>query len=156
VAEQWHCRSRTHDFEWEGELVAVWEVAHDPITDDFTTETPAREILRRWHRVIDDRFPDGVVPIYWFVESPGHAKFERLPFAAEDDGENFLTFYDWPTSVETGERLNWNTIPVADKLWRPGRANKGGFLQEATGWKPAIYQPHVYVPAILAAAGLSG
>jgi len=40
-------------------------------------------------------------------------------------------------------------LPVQDKLWRPGQAGKGGFIQEATGWKPAILQPFVYLQSLL-------
>ena len=51
----------------------------------------------------------------------------------------------------TGEELNWLTLPVVDKLWNRKRADKGGFIQEATGWKPAIFQPYVYLPSLMSA-----
>ena len=52
-----------------------------------------------------------------------------------------------------GERLNWLLLPVEDKLWNAKQANKGGFIQEATGWKPSILQPFVYLPALLKGTG---
>ena len=46
---------------------------------------------------------------------------------------------------EAGRQLNWLTLPVADKLWRPGRPDKGGFIHEMTGRKPAPLQPYLHV-----------
>ena len=63
--------------------------------------------------------------------------------------DNFLTYYTWPISSLTGEPLNWLTLPVVDKLWNDGRADKGGFIQEATRWKPAVLQPFLYLPGLL-------
>ncbi|OIP26010.1 MAG: hypothetical protein AUK00_05490 [Dehalococcoidia bacterium CG2_30_46_9] len=75
-------------------------------------------------------------------------QFQHLPGMFRDD---FLTHFTWPIHSVTGERLNWLTLPVVDKLWNPKRANKGGFIQEVTGWKPAILQPYVYLPALSSA-----
>ena len=68
--------------------------------------------------------------------------------------ENFLSFYGWPAHSATGEQLNWLTLPVLDKRWNAKRADKGGFIQEATGWKPSILQPFVYLPGLAKASGL--
>jgi hypothetical protein len=32
-------------------------------------------------------------------------------------------------------------------------AMEGGFIQEATGWKPSALQPHVYLPTLLHSIG---
>ena len=69
------------------------------------------------------------------------------------DDKDFLSHYTWPEDPKTGDRLNWLTIPVADRHWTAGHANKGGFIQEATGWKPSILQPSLYLPGLLKAAG---
>lgn len=151
----WHIRSREHAFEWDGELIAYWEVALDPISDEYTpAEMPARDLLAQWARQVKKAHSEGLIPIHWFVESPGHAKFERMPFQyphAPDDAraENFLTFFTWPQDAKTGAPLNWLTLPVVDKRWSNRRADKGGFIQEATGWKPSILQPFVYLPTLL-------
>jgi len=137
--------------------VTIWEVKLDPISDSFDPEEiDADSLLRRWAKRVGPEHPDGLVPIYWFVDSPGHSKFERMPFQAHHQlptGEvipDFLSCYTWPENPNTGERLNWLSLPVEDKLWRKGRADKGGFIQEATGWKPSLLQPFVYLPALLA------
>lgn len=39
------------------------------------------------------------------------------------------------SEAKTDNPLNWLGLPVVDKLWRSRRANEGGFIQEATGWK---------------------
>ena len=85
---------------------------------------------------------------------------ERLPFQYEHHHpdlapwRDFLSSYAWPEDARTGRPLNWHTLPVLDKQWNARRCDPGGFLQQATGWKPAIYQPFVYLPALLRAAGL--
>jgi len=47
------------------------------------------------------------------------------------------------------EPLDWLTLPVVDKLWNARRADKGGFIQVATQWKPAILEPYVYLPTLV-------
>jgi hypothetical protein len=44
--------------------------------------------------------------------------------------------------------MNWFMLPVVDKLWNSERFDKGGFIQEATGWKPSILQPCIYLPTL--------
>lgn len=142
-------------------LSLVWELHYDPITDDYLPEeTDANELLQTWQRKLPDEttealFGPGTASIVWFVEDSGGA-FEAAPFQSrlyDGDSEDFLSHYTWPRHAETGERLNWNRLPVKDKRWRPGAADKGGFFQEATGWKPGPLEPVAYVGAILAAAG---
>lgn len=69
----------------------------------------------------------------------------------EGDDEDFLTVYAWPESA-AGERVNFNRLPVRDKLWQ-GQADKGGFIQEATGWKPAPLAPVMHVGQVLRRRG---
>lgn len=157
----WKVRSRRRDFEWSGELLAYWEAHLDPISDDFTpAEISAVDLLRRWTEQVEEKFSNGLVPIYWSVHSPSQAKFERMPFQfchlPGPPRKDFLTYFTWPENAVTGECLNRLTLPVVDKLWNEKRADKGGFIQEATGWKPSILQPFVYLPAILKAAGIRG
>jgi hypothetical protein len=156
----WRVRSRRSDFEWQGILVADWEVHYDPISDDYTPdEISAADLLAKWVEKVRADYPTGLIPIYWYVSCPSKGEFERLPFQYDHHPhlgyeKDFLTFFTWPKSVKSGEQLNWNTLPVIDKLWNAKSANKGGFIQQATGWKPSIYQPFVYLPALLKAGGL--
>jgi hypothetical protein len=145
---------------WKAALSLYWEASLDPISDDFTTEeASALDLLRRWAKKVEKNHPNGLIPVYWFVESvgPDHRDFNAAPFAFDHDlpvGKTFLTSYEWPTDVATGKELNWLQLPVLDKLWRRDRADKGGFIQEATGWKPAAYQPYLFLPALLEATSL--
>ncbi|MFD7964254.1 hypothetical protein ACFV5J_25980 [Streptomyces zaomyceticus] len=68
--------------------------------------------------------------------------------------EDFLTFYTWPVHAETRERINWVRVPVRDRLWHGSRADKGGFIQELTGWKPSPFEPLFHVDVIAGAARL--
>ncbi len=154
---KWKVRSRRSDYEWEGMLTAYWEVELDPISDDYTPqEISADGLLSIWEKGVRDKYSNGLIPISWFVQCKEQGKFDYMPFQfnhwPEYSHEDFLTNFKWPLSSETGERLNWLTLPVIDKLWNPRHADKGGFIQQATGWKPAILQPHVYLPALLSIA----
>lgn len=149
----WKVRNLRSDYEWEGALEAYWEVRLDPMSDEYTpNEIAALELFERWVKQVRDKCPDGLVPIYWSIQSREHGLFEHMPFQfnhfEDKPREDFLTFFAWPVNSVTGERLNWLTLPVVDKLWNSNHADKGGFIQEATGWKPAILQPYVYLPAL--------
>lgn len=151
----WKVRDRHSDYEWEGLIVAYWEVSLDPISDEYTPqEMDARELFNKWVKQACGKYPNELVPIFWFVQCEEHGKFEGMPFQFKHFpgmDEDFLTFFTWPINSVTGEWLNWLTLPVVDKLWNSKRADKGGFIQEATQWKPAILQPYVYLPALTSA-----
>lgn len=141
---------------WQGELVAYWEVHLDPMSDNYTPfEISAEDLLQQWAVDARSDFPDELIPIHWFAESPGQGKFQQMPFQfnhlkkVDPQPEDFLSFYRWPVDSRTDEPLNWLTLPVVDKYWSAERATKGGFIQEATGWKPSILQPFVYLPTLL-------
>jgi hypothetical protein len=137
---------------WTDTLVAYWEVENDPISDDYTPdEIDAADLFRQWAGLVGPRHPDRMIPIDWYISGPNSAKFESAPFqfgrvAGKD--KDFLTHYHWPIDPTTGERLNWLLVPVTDKGWSTKKSSKGGFIQEATGWKPAMLQPHVYLPSL--------
>ena len=40
-------------------------------------------------------------------------------------------------------RMDIDVLPVASKNWRSGNADKGGFIQQATGWQPTPLLPTV-------------
>ena len=154
----WKCHNRTTGFEPEGVLEAYWEVSFDPISDDYTPqEIDAQELFHIWERKVREKHSSGLIPIYWFVDykCTNVVTFEAMPFQFEHfpgyNSENFLTFFTWPVNSITDEPLNWLTLPVKDKLWNAKQDNKGGFIQEATGWKPTILQPYVYLPALSSA-----
>lgn len=147
----WRVRSKRADYTWESPLTAYWEVLLDPISDAFTpSDKTADELLQLWAAKVTAEHPDGLVPIYWYVK--GEGQFEYMPFQYEHHPEtpqdNFLTFNSWPLDSTTDEMLNWFELPVVDKLWAPGSAAKGGFIQQATHWKPAILRKRPVIPII--------
>lgn len=147
----WTFKGRKVSWERRISLTAIWEVASSAMSDNFTPEeTPAHELFTLWAARVGEEHPDGLIPIYWSVEGPEGFGTEEMPFQPHQSlsDEDFLTHYTWPENAETGEPLNWFTLPVLDEEWNPGRSNKGGFIQEATGWKPSVLQPHVYLPAL--------
>ena len=154
----WEFRNIRRDYPAKrARLTAVWELYVDPMSDDYTPDDiDAQELFLLWAKRVKADYPDGLIPIYWSVHAPQDGIYETMPFQHQfPDIENFLTFFTWPTNPVTRDRLNWLTLPVVDKLWNSRRADKGGFIQEATGWKPSILQPHAYLPALVSAMNLA-
>jgi hypothetical protein len=159
-ASVWKFKNRRVGFECTATLVAYWEVSLDPISGDFTPkETPAADIFSRWVREVRKKYPNGLIPIWWFVDATGEIikdggdfkTFNLMPFQLEHfppAAKDFLAFFTWPVNAKTSELLNWLKLPVVDKLWRPSRTDKGGFIQETTGWKPSILQSYVYLTSL--------
>jgi len=156
---RWRVGFLRREGSWEGPLEAYWEVSLDPISDNYTPdEISAQELLRLWAKRVVEEHPDGLIPIHWLVQSREAGESALMPFAydhlkGKHKTENFFDLFEWPQHAVTGEPLNWLTLPVVDKRWNKRRADKGGFIQEATGWKPSILQPYVYLPALLKATG---
>jgi hypothetical protein len=159
---KWRYRSRESGFEKVGPLSLHWELNGDPISDDYIAEeTEARDLWSKWIgwlRSGEGHFhPDlgePMVSVYWGVHGgPEDATVEAAPHQVSEfyGQQNFLNFFSHPLNAETGEPLNWLRLPVADKLWRPGQSDKGGFIQEASGFKPHALQPAVDLRIFLAA-----
>jgi hypothetical protein len=142
--------------ELEAYFEAYWEVALDPISDDYTPqEISTIDLLIQWAKEVQAEYPNNLIPIFWSVNAKGvkfatfefmPAQYKHLPGMLRED---FLTFFTHPISAVTGEALNWLTVPVVDKYWNSEHADKGGFIQQATGWKPSALQPYVYLPALM-------
>ena len=152
----WKSFNRQSEKELEGVIKAVWEVSLDPISDDFTpSEINAQDLFKLWVKKVEVEYPDGLIPIFWFVDFKGSniSTFEWMPFQFEHTShtpnENFLTFFTRPVNSVTNQPLNWFTLPVIDKQWNSKQSNKGGFIQEATGWKPSVLQPYIYLPTLI-------
>jgi hypothetical protein len=140
----WHFKSKSSGVDYAIELALRWEVSGDPITDDYSPdEIDASEIWAMWRQ----QYPEDSAEVHWLVVGE-HIGAEFVPFVDRAfSDENFLTFYTWPVD-EDGNRLRWLDLPVLDKLWREGDAEKGGFIQEFTGWKPSPFQQHMDVALI--------
>jgi hypothetical protein len=151
---EWKVKVRHSTYEWQGPLEAYWEVSCDPMSDNYTPdEISASDLLMLWSRKVHQEHPDGLIPIYWFAQCEREGKFAAFPFQFDHFGgkprEDFLSIFSWPLDATTGHPLNWFTVPVVDKLWNNREFSKGGFIQEATGWKPSILQPYVHLPSLL-------
>ena len=152
-SQSWKFRSQVHGYERNGALSAFWKVALDTISDDANAKViTAAQLFDKWQKQADKEYPDGLIPIQWFLECKEHGVFEYMPFQFNHmEGrppKDFLALFSWPESSATGKRLDWLTLPVADKQWNPKRMDKGGFISEVTGWKPSIMQPYLYLPAL--------
>lgn len=141
-------------------LALSYEIRGTSMSDDYLpSEKNAVELLREWieHCYPDEhaeqRYGPGMVSIYWGVMGIAEAGIgEVAPFQAHDQGAgDFLTSFTWPVDVDTGEKINWMTMPVSDRAWISDEADKGGFIQQATGWKPAPLQSALHLPGLIAA-----
>lgn len=159
----WRFSTRRGGHTRETPLALEWEPNGASISDNWLPdEIDARDLWRTWVEWLHDKGFDSElgapwVRIDWFVQ--GEVTFESAPFAYlptdwPGTREDFLAHYTWPVDVATGERVNFVRLPVIDKRWTQRRSNKGGFIQEALGWKPGALQPAMNVKAMAAAAGL--
>lgn len=155
---RWQYFNRRHDFSRTTPMDYYWELNGSPCSDDYdSSEITAYEMWDIWYQRVKDgdysvEKGSTFVRILWLVEPAGEfAPFQDSPWLEED----FLTFFTWPTNPITGEEINWHRVPVTDLRWTPEVANKGGFIQEATGWKPSPLQPTVDVQMLARAAGLA-
>jgi hypothetical protein len=157
---RWRFRSRSDGHEITSTMALAWECSYSPISDDFyPDDTSAEELYHRWLAILegsDTAWHESLgrpwLDLWWLVEGDAFA-LEAVPFPAIEERRNFLDYWTWPRDAETGEPLNWNRLPVGDQLWIPGRADKGGFVQSATGWKPSALQPVVNVDVLGQARG---
>jgi hypothetical protein len=159
---QWAYESRRRDHERTTPLVLGWEVNTSSMSDDYLPdEMPARELWRRWLTYVDEHdawhrsLGRPWVRIGWYVTAGDDGGvFEFAPHEFEPlSGDSFETFFTTPHNDEHGD-INWLRLPVRDGEWNATRADKGGFIQEATGWKPSPLQPAVNIEQITAAARL--
>lgn len=160
IGTEWEWTSLRSGFGKKGPLELFWELDCSSITDNYSPfEATAYQMWDHWMRRLDGA-GDGVfdralgrpwVPIFWLVvDAFEAAPFQHDPLLPED----WLSFYSWPHHSITRERLNWNRLPVQNLHWTPDQQDKGGFIQEATGWKPSPLQPYVNVDMLSAACGL--
>lgn len=156
-------------------------VSDEYCIDEIDPDDLWREWVRRYPRdpEAESVFGAGAVGIDWYIE--GHGTFESAPYqdvrrkalawrrggmtveemAAELEDRNFLRHYTEPRDAVTGESIRWASLDVVDKVWRAHDlprgpyTDKGGFIQEATGWKPAALQPFVNVELLARASNLA-
>lgn len=162
--------SRTWRFQTLGGVERVtdlwleWEVDGAAMSLEWDPEeVTAEEMLREFARRI---YPNGGwAPILWMVmpeqeDAPfqisraRHLRIANPDTTREFDREHhlgMLTSYTWPVDAETGERLNFMSLPVPDRGWSDPDVPtwSSGFIQEATGWKPGALQPYVNIDMLL-------
>ena len=130
-------------------LWAHWEISLAPIYYN-PQETTAEELLHDWAARASESYPNGIVPILWLVDGEDF-KVEFLPGTMIDPEyrKDFLSYYTDPRRTDTGELLRWIDLPVPDGDYNHEMASKGGYIQEATGWKPSVFQALVLIDHLL-------
>lgn len=159
---------RNPEYTRVGTLEYVWELDGSSISDNYCSDPDCEDyaspdqLLRIWLEWRKKRGENNsVADVYWGVHG-SRGTFEHAPFATGPSAEweeDFLTGYTWPVRVDTGERVRWPGLPVADSLWRgdhgspAAQMDKGGFIQELTGWKPSPLVPQVNLNWLLGIDG---
>ncbi len=166
---RWTFRSRRSSHERTVRLGLYWEPDGSAMSDDYLPEDEdAAQLWRMWVKRYGKRYNQNDpavyapwhVPVYWSITSvgPGGGTFESAPHQTLPSkyllGEDFLTHFTHPIHEKTGEPVNWLRLPVLDRGWNSKQADKGGFIQEATGWKPSPLQPFMDVQQVARAAGV--
>jgi len=167
----WTYRSRSNpEIVRTEELAYLWEPNGSPITDEYLpSEITAVELWHNWvtgiaavsNEMHPNRYQPGDVTIAWFITTPTlRDTFEGAPgqlYSPTFDWqpESFLTHFTHPVNAKTGDELNWLRLPVIDRGWNAKRSDKGGFIQEVLGWKPAPLQHTMNVYQLQQAAGIA-
>ncbi|MGC4927242.1 hypothetical protein [Streptomyces sp. DT117] len=168
-ATRWTFSSKRSEYERTVGLALYWEPDGSAISDDhLPEEEDAAQLWRMWTDRYGNRnheqdpavYDPWHVPIYWAVTSDdsssgilAHAPHQTAPLGALL-GKDFLYHFTRPAHEETGDPVNWLRLPVLDLGWSTERADKGGFIQEVTGWKPSPLQPFMDVQQVARAAGV--
>jgi hypothetical protein len=145
------------------ELVLYAEPLGCWITDDYiASEITPRKLWDRWIANSDIYLNAECTEVHiaWYVTTPSESgHFEGAPFRFDNPmltqpSSDFLTYFTWPVNTATGEKVNWLRLPVLDRGWNAKHSDKGGFVQELLGWKPAPLQPTMNVQQLAQAAGI--
>jgi hypothetical protein len=135
----------------EGSIEIDWELdLSSTMSENYTLDNiSAHDLFREWSDEVEKKYPNGLIPISWFVQvnGPDLDICEQMPFQFEDTPDekrgNFLAFYTQPINSVTKTSLKWWAMPVKDKYWSSNQHDKGGFVQQATGWKPSVLDPYI-------------
>ena len=169
----WEWRSRSTGVVRRAPLYLHWKADGDEVSESCNPEEmdgPA--VWRLWidTLVANNRLETiagpGWVRLYWYVRGLRVGTFPTVPpdvagglFACTERSlmathQAFLDYFTWPVHLVNRTPVNWLRLPVPDKYWNADRMSRGGFIQEATGWKPAPLQPFIHIPTMARCAGL--
>lgn len=121
-------------------LVLWWEIDHDAISDDYYYEEADEfDLFRWWSRKLVSKgcTSSSMLPIWWSVSGPTTAEFAEQS-TEWPDGPYFDKYYY--LAAPNGGHIGVHCLPVADKKWTPAQMDKGGFIQQATQWRPTPLQ----------------
>jgi hypothetical protein len=120
----------------------TYELPGDSISDHYSsTEVGAFTVYKEWRDYLRGGAAPGYLPITWYVD--GAAIFESADPTRVGSGDHYLDHYSLPADPATGRPVALIDLPVHDKRWTPEWSDKGGFIAEATGWKPRPLQTYV-------------
>ena len=177
----WEWRSRSTGVLRRGPLYLHWKADGDEISESCDpAEMDAPAVWALWidTLVANDRLETiagpGWVRLYWFARGLRVGSFPTVPPDVAGDllatpemmdtfntarfvmatHQAFVDHFTWPVDAVTQMPVNWLRLPVPDKYWNADRVSRGGFIQQATGWKPAPLQPFIHIPTMAECAGL--
>jgi hypothetical protein len=153
AAGRWEFKNRRSGYRRQCDLVLYPELDCSAMVDDYY-HLNGDDQLREYVRYLEDRYPQWLeadaVPIYWSVETPAWDLGEGAPpflgSHVKESIPHFLDYFTWPTDVNTGERLDWFSLPVVNDRFPE--------FAEALAWTPSPFQPSCPLATILRVRGL--
>lgn len=125
-------------------LCLDYEVNCSSMSDDWIVdEIDAFDLFDMWFDRYYDKF-SGQAPIYWFVAGP--SVFES---AIPQFGPAWDSYYYPPIEASTGRRVPLCALPVRREHWCEKASDKGGFIEEATRWRPTPFTTSVSMDMLM-------
>ncbi|MBY5948780.1 hypothetical protein [Photobacterium rosenbergii] len=145
---------RNKDYVITGQMVAKYEVNFTDWACSYAGELDVNELFDWWVEEARQHYPSGYIDIQWFV-SLYDQPFKPEFFPEEDSlpwENDFLDYFSHPVEIETGESVNWASLPVIHPRWDDECKQAGGFIEQVTGWKPTLLQSRVSIDSLVEAA----
>lgn len=145
---RWEFRNKRSNFRFQADLYLYPELDGSSMVDDYYGELDGEGQLDEYISYVQRNYPDQLrsdaVPIYWYVQGPGICE-GAPPFLGHNyhgPVTHFLDFFTWPRDVNTGDQLDWFSLPVLNDRFPE--------FAEALAWKPSPFQLHCPLRTIVA------
>ncbi|HCH5602710.1 TPA: hypothetical protein NKZ56_002175 [Vibrio parahaemolyticus] len=138
----------------KGKLVANYRIDPAGFSYDYSKGLNASELFESWVVAVRERYPNGNVHIVWLVRVEGQS-FGPLLIPGQPrllTERSFFSYFTDPLSEDTGQLLDWTTLPIEYPKWDENERGGRGFIEHVTGWQPSILQTHVSIDFLIEAA----
>ncbi|MDG2845351.1 hypothetical protein P7M67_00510 [Vibrio parahaemolyticus] len=139
---------------YKGKMVAKYIIHPTWFSYDYSKRLDALELFELWVSAAREKYPSGFVNIVWLVNVEGQSiapmLIPRQPICLGE--KSFLFYFSEPWCEETGQLIDWSTLPVEFPKWDENELDGHGFIEHVTGWQPSILQTKVSIDFLIEAA----